>query len=126
MDPHAAHELLDFLRTSYPVFFLLLFFVVFLANSIGSPGKLNQHDSDRAGPGGRPLPKRSRSSVIPQARKEFSKNVKAVFNWLSVGVLATFLADATIYILHVMVARSENWWRGQASVVSVSATIAHI
>jgi hypothetical protein len=36
---------------------------------------------------------------------------------LSVAVLLTFLVDATIYIIHVMVARSENWWRGQSFVV---------
>lgn len=117
MDPHAARELLEYLQTCYPVFFLLLFFVVFLASSMAKAGKLNEHDPHRVGPGGRPLPRRSRSSGV-NVRKEFSKNVKHVFNWLSVGVLVTFLADSAIYILHVMVARSENWWRGQASVVS--------
>jgi hypothetical protein len=34
-------------------------------------------------------------------------------------VLVTYLADATIYILHVLLARSENWWRGQSAVVCI-------
>ncbi|KAJ5232224.1 ABC transporter integral membrane type 1 [Penicillium chermesinum] len=86
---------------------------------MATAGKLHQHDTQRYGPGGRPLPKRSRSSGPRKPRKEFSKNVKQVFNWLSVGVLVTFLADSVIYIVHVMVARSENWWRGQSAVVYI-------
>jgi hypothetical protein len=72
------------------------------------------------GPGGRPLPKRSRTGAFRKTQG-FSKTVKRIFNWLSVAVLVTYLADATIYIAHVMVARSEHWWRGQSAVVRLSA-----
>lgn len=116
MDPHAALELLEYLRTSYPILLLLLFAVAFIANTVASARKANRPESPRMGPGGRPLPSRSRSSGIRKTQG-FSNTVKRVFNWLSVGVLVTFLADATIYILHVMTARAEHWWRGQSVVV---------
>lgn len=116
MDPHAALELLEYLRTCYPIFLLLLFVTAFVANSMITASKANNSASQRMGPGGRPLPKRSRSSSGLKTQG-FSKNVKRVFNWLSGAVLLTFLADAAIYVGHVMVARSEHWWRGQAAVV---------
>ena len=119
MDPHAALELLEYLRTCYPIFLLLLFVVVFVANTMVTASKANQSDSPRMGPGGRPLPQRSRSSRI--LKTGFSQNVKRVFNWLSFGILLTFLADATIYIVHVLAARSEQWWRGQSVVVCLEA-----
>lgn len=118
MDPHAALELLEYLRTAYPVFLLILFIVAFLANTILGARNANRPESPRMGPGGRPLPTRSRSSGL-RKMQGFSKTVKRVFDWLSVAVLVTFLADATIYILHVMAARSEQWWRGQSTVVRI-------
>lgn len=116
MDPHAALELLEYLRTCYPIFLLLLFVVAFVANTLLTANTSSQNESQRMGPGGRPLPKRSRSGAFRKTQG-FSKTVKRVFNWLSVAVLVTYLADATIYITHVMVARSEHWWRGQSVVV---------
>ncbi|KAJ5751869.1 ABC transporter integral membrane type 1 [Penicillium odoratum] len=118
MDPHAALELLDYLRTCYPVFLMILFIVAFIANTVANAKKANQTESPRMGPGGRQLPQRSRSSGIHKTQG-FSENVKRVFNWLSAAVLLTFLADATIYILHVIIARSEHWWRGQSVVVYI-------
>lgn len=116
MDPHAALELLEYLRTCYPIFLLLLFVVAFVANTVITASKVNKSTTQRMGPGGRPLPRRSLSSA-GSTSQGFSQNVKRVFNALSVAVLLTFLADATIYIVHVMVARSEHWWRGQSVVV---------
>jgi hypothetical protein len=115
MDPHAALELLEYLRTSYPIFLLILFVVAFVANTTIAAKKASKHESQCFGPGGRPLPQRTRS--VPTYKSQFSRNVKRVFNLLSVAILLTFLADAIIYIIHVMVARSENWWRGQSFVV---------
>jgi hypothetical protein len=120
MDPHAALELLEYLRTCYPIFLLLLFIVAFVANTMLTASTASQNESPRMGPGGRPLPKRSRTGAFRKTQG-FSKTVKRIFNWLSVAVLVTYLADATIYIAHVMVARSEHWWRGQSVVVRLSA-----
>ncbi|KAJ5609771.1 hypothetical protein N7528_010338 [Penicillium herquei] len=118
MDPHAARELLEYLRTCYPIFLLVLFVIAFVASTVFDAKNANRPASPRMGPGGRPLPTRSRSSGIRKTQA-FSKTVKQVFNWLSVGILVTFLADATIYILHVMAARAENWWRGQSMVIYI-------
>lgn len=119
MDPHAARELLEYLRTCYPIFLLFLFAVAFVANTMVTASKASKSETVRMGPGGRPLPKRCRSAAPARKPKEFSPTVKRFFNWFSVAVLVTYLADATIYILHVLLARSENWWRGQSAVVCI-------
>ncbi|KAJ5774292.1 Vacuolar ABC heavy metal transporter (H.t1.c1) [Penicillium paradoxum] len=119
MDPHAALELLEYLRSGYPVFLLILFVVAFVANTTVTAKNASKHESQSLGPGGRPLPQRLRTVPAYHTPREFSRNVKHVFNWLSVAVLLTFIADATIYIVHVMLARSENWWRGQSFVIYV-------
>lgn len=116
MDPHAALELLEYLRTSYPIFLLILFVVAFVVNTTIAAKKAGKHEAQYFGPGGRPLPQQTRSTPTYKSQ-EFSRNVKRVFNLLSAVVILTFLADAIIYIIHVMVARSENWWRGQSFVV---------
>lgn len=120
MDPHAALELLEYLRTCYPIFLLVLFCVAFVANTMVTARKATRDDSQRTGPGGRPLPKRSRSEGTFRKTQSFSRTVKRLFNWLSVAVLVTFLADAAICVVHVMVARSEHWWRGQSMVVRLA------
>jgi hypothetical protein len=117
MNSHAALELLEYLRTCYPAFLLILFVVAFVTNTTLAAKKASKHESQYFGPGGRPLPQRSRGAPTYHKPKEFSRNVKRVFNLLSVAVLLTFIADAIIYITHVMLARSENWWRGQSFVV---------
>lgn len=120
MDPHAALELLEYLRTCYPIFLLVLFVVAFVANTMVTARKAGRKDSQRMGPGGRPLPERSQSSRPFRKTQSFSKTVKRLFNWLSVAILVTFLADAANCVVHVMVARSEHWWRGQSMVVRLA------
>jgi hypothetical protein len=93
--------------------------VAFIANTMVTARKASNNETVRMGPGGRPLPKRCRSAAPARKPKEFSPTVKRFFNWFSVAVLVTYLADATIYILHVLLARSENWWRGQSAVVCI-------
>jgi hypothetical protein len=56
--------------------------------------------------------------VVVKETQKFSQSAKLLFKWLSVGVLVTLVADAAINVAHVMVARSEHWWCGQAVVVS--------
>lgn len=119
MDPEAARELLDYLRTWYPVLLLVVFVVAFITNTVVIARKANRSDAQNVGPGGRPLPRRSRSSSALKKTQGFSHTVKQCFNWLSVGILLTFLADATIYIAHVAIARSEQWWRGQSVVIYI-------
>jgi hypothetical protein len=91
--------------------------VAFLANTMIAARNVHKNVSQRMGPGGRPLPMRSRSSNGYRQTQQFSKTVKRFFNWLSVGILITWLADAVIFIAHALVARSEHWWQGQSVVV---------
>ncbi|CAL5870186.1 uncharacterized protein PFLUO_LOCUS4421 [Penicillium psychrofluorescens] len=124
MDSHAASELLPYLRTCYPLFLFVLFIVAFLANTMIAARNVHKTVSQRMGPGGRPLPMRSRSSNSNTYRQtqQFSKTVKRFFNWLSVGILVTWLADAVIFIVHALVARSEHWWQGQSVVICIIAS----
>ncbi|KAJ5174915.1 uncharacterized protein N7482_000792 [Penicillium canariense] len=119
MDPRAARELLEYLHTCYPIFLLFLLAVAFVLNTMVTARRASNNDCPRMGPGGRPLPKRGRSEATTRKPKEFSPTVKRFFNWFSVAVLMTFLTDATIYILHVVMARSEHWWRGQSTVIYI-------
>ena len=122
MDSHGeAREFLAFLRTSYPIFLFTVFVVAFFVNSILAASRVrgNNHNAVCTGPGGRPLPKRSRSLgtmlALPQP---FSERTVLLFRWLSVGLLLTFAVDAVVNIIHVIVRRSQHWWPGQAFVVS--------
>ncbi|EAL87406.1 vacuolar ABC heavy metal transporter (Hmt1), putative [Aspergillus fumigatus Af293] len=57
--------------------------------------------------------------VVVKETQKFSQSAKLLFKWLSAGVLVTLVADAAINVAHVMVARSEHWWCGQAVVIYV-------
>lgn len=116
----AALKLLAYLRTSCPIVLLLVFVVAFVANSVSTAKHAATNGSAvTTGPGGRPLPKRSRSSMhVVKSAQRFSENTRSFFKWLSLVILLTFVADAVINITHVMIARSEHWWRGQSLVVS--------
>lgn len=116
---NAARDRLEYLQIGYPIVLFTVFVVAFVVNSILSARKVMQNsNAKRTGPGGRPLPKRSRSSVVVvKDFQRFSPNAKLLFKWLSVGVLLTIVADAAFTITHVIVFRSEHWWRGQSLVV---------
>ncbi|KAH1489645.1 hypothetical protein KXV92_005079 [Aspergillus fumigatus] len=118
---HGTRELLAYLRIAAPIALLLVFVVAFVANSIRTARTVNQNrNAVCTGPGGRPLPKRSRSTmVVVKETQKFSQSAKLLFKWLSAGVLVTLVADAAINVAHVMVARSEHWWCGQAVVIYV-------
>lgn len=114
-----APELLGYLRTGYPIFLFVVFVVSFVSNSVLSARcAQDAKNGVCTGPGGRPLPKRARSTgAVLRLPQRFSPNTRLVFKWLSVGVLFTFVADAAIHITHVILRRSQHWWPGQAVVV---------
>lgn len=116
---HATRELLEYLRTGYPILLLLVFVSSFVANSILTAKNANQNSNAvHTGPGGRPLPKRSRSTVaVVKAPRKFSRTTELAFKWLSLTILVTFVADAAINIAHVMMSRGQQWWCGQSVVV---------
>lgn len=119
---HASRQLLDYLRYSYPAVTLLVFIVSFITTSFLAAQNTGKHGSAvQHGPGGRPLPKRLRSTVVKvrETRSKFSSRTRFIFAWLAAGVLGTFVVDAAIHIAHAMVAKPEKWWCGQAVVVSL-------
>lgn len=111
--------LLEYLRTGYPIFLLAVFIAAFLASSFLAAKNIGQNGSQvTTGPGGRPLPKRSRSTVsVIKPVHGFSENTRSLFKWLTVAVLVTFVVDASINVAHTIIARSEHWWSGQSVVV---------
>lgn len=59
-----ARVLLEYLRIGAPIFLLAVFVIAFVANSIVSAKRLTKNgNATGKGPGGRPLPKRSRSTM---------------------------------------------------------------
>lgn len=115
-----TRDILKYTRIISPIALLVIFLLAFVLQSVISAkggGNVNRG----TGPGGRPLPKRTRSSaVVNQEPVDFSENVKLGFKWLSVAVLMTFLVDAAVNMVHVLFHRRENWWCGQSVVVSIS------
>jgi hypothetical protein len=62
---HGTRELLAYLRTASPIILLLVFVVAFVTNSIRTARTVTQNrNAVCTGPGGRPLPKRSRSTMV--------------------------------------------------------------
>lgn len=111
--------LLRFLRTLSPIALLLAFVVAFVVSSVISAMQVTPPPRPACGPGGRPLPKRTRSSMatIKKNQNSISPRFRVVFQWLSITVLLTFVVDAALNITHAILDRSEHWWRGQAAVV---------
>ncbi|KKK22150.1 hypothetical protein AOCH_006222 [Aspergillus ochraceoroseus] len=118
---HVIRDLLDYLRIGYPILLLVVFVSSFVANSILTARNVNKNPrASPTGPGGRPLPKRSRSSVVVvKAPQQFSRNTKSCFKWLSFAILVTLVVDAATNVAHVIIARSDQWWCGQAVVIYV-------
>lgn len=124
MDSSAAAQVfLQYLRISYPVAVLLVFFAVFIAHSAQVAKDANSSNSAvQYGPGGKPLPARTRAAMMVSRElpTELKKTKpKALFLGLTLGLLATYLAEAAIHMVHVMVAKSLQWWPGQAVVVGL-------
>lgn len=117
---HATRDMVAYLRIASPIILLLIFVASFIASSIVTARNANKNaNAVHTGPGGRPLPKRSRSTMtVIRAPQKFSERTKLLFKWLSVGVLLTIAADGALNVAHVMIARSEHWWCGQSVVVS--------
>lgn len=114
-----TRALLEYLRIAYPIFLLVVFITAFIASSVLAAKNVSKNGTQlNVGPGGRPLPKRSRSAmVVTKPLQTYSHNTKQVFKWLSVAVLVTFVVDGAINTSHAVIARSEHWWCGQSVVV---------
>ena len=116
-----APTVLRQLHFAYPVVLLVFFLVTFMTYSIsGADVERTTTPAKVTGPGGKPLPRsKRRNSTIPKPKTpDFSPAKKALFKWTSVALVLTFLADAVIVLLHILVNRAEGWWCGQHVAVS--------
>ncbi|KAJ5901987.1 heavy metal tolerance protein precursor [Penicillium taxi] len=120
----SSHQLLTFLQISQPIFLLLVFFIAFIASSAHAARSASKHDrKTQFGPGGKPLPKRLRSTMntwnLLEARIRVPSRGKSAFTSFVILVMGTLVVDAAIHMTHVLVAKSEHWWCGQAVVIYV-------
>jgi ATP-binding cassette, subfamily B, vacuolar membrane transporter HMT1/ACLQ len=117
-----SRQILAYTKISSPAILLVVFLAAFITHGIitAPPGD-DVEVHARLGPGGRPLPKRRQSSQqVKEAAKvrDFSQNVKLLFNWLGLFALLTFAVDAILIVLQSIIYRHDQWWPGQAAVVS--------
>ena len=121
--PAKCREILGITKTAYPAIIFLVFLIGFIAygvvNAPDDSDKVKVHPT--LGPGGRPLPQRRKSAnQVKDAVKvkDLSKNAKLVFRMISSGLLLTWAINSAQLILQVIIYRKDQWWPGQAAVVS--------
>lgn len=118
--PPASRELLDDLHIIYPITLFIVFVIIFFAGSgLAVQDVRNNGLEVLFGPGGKPLPKRLRSTMngIIEAQREAHHQAKRVFMWPVMLILGIYVADAALQMTHVIIAKSEQWWCGQETVV---------
>lgn len=123
--PDAAQVFLNYVCISDPIVLLIVFFVVFIAQSayIAKDAGNSANNAGQYGPGGKPLPKRTRAMMMLSRELPVElarKNSKALFLGLTLGVLVAYLAEAAVHMVHALTAKEQQWWPGQAVVVSLS------
>lgn len=124
---HGAEYLATFLDSvhfNYAWVLFVVFMVAFVANSILSVEPTSQSNEPvLLGPGGKPLPQSSarKSKEEREKRKklkDFSPGRKLLFLYLSVGLLATFVANGACIVIHALTSLDEDWWCGEPTAVS--------
>lgn len=118
-----SREILVYTHFSYPIVVLVVFLIAFTTHSVLTAPKevLVTTPTTPRGPGGKPLPRKTSPLLkekLQQQDLEFSPRRKLVFNWLSLGVVVTFLANAINVIFHALYKRKHNWWCGESVAVS--------
>lgn len=117
-----AQDILYYVHFSSPIILIIFFLIAFTAHGIAtaSPDTDIENPHPQTGPGGKPLPASKKTSAKKDAL-DFSPARKLLFNWLSVGTIATFVGNAVVVILHALVDRKDNWWCGEAVAVCQSS-----
>jgi len=101
----------------------VFFLAAFTANSIWTASELAESPTSN-GPGGKPLPAKKNTDSLRKLRKqqlEVGPLQKAVFNWLSIAVIATFVGNAVNVIVHALTER--GWWCGESVAVSKASSV---
>ncbi|KAI4139290.1 MAG: hypothetical protein L6R39_006375, partial [Caloplaca ligustica] len=120
-----AQNILTYLHFGSPILLLIFFLAAFTAHSIATASPdasvRARAPQNQTGPGGKPLPA-SKKTAKKQDVLDFSPARKLLFNWLSVGTIATFIGNATVVILHALVDREDHWWCGESVAIYVIAS----
>jgi hypothetical protein len=112
--------LLEVIHFNYAWFLGLVFLIAFIANSFLSaqPATSQSKEPVLLGPGGKPLPRRkSKEDCEKKKLEDFSPGRKNVFLYLSIALLASFVAHGFNIVIHALV-EEEGWWCGEATAVS--------
>lgn len=118
---HKAQRLITTIQFAYPILLLVFFLFTFSLRSIllaKNDGPDDATTEQQLGPGGKPLPKKKTVQDTTNDFLDFSRPRKLLFQWLALGAALTFVGNAITVIVHALYARSEDWWCGQAAVVS--------
>ena len=125
-------RILNISKNAYPAIVLGLFIVAFVIYGIVHAPDEGEKISiqNLRGPGGRPLPFRRKSAnqvkEAVAAIKDFTPGAKLTFRIGQTGIILTFIIDAAIIILQVLLYRKNEWWPGQSAVVrQIPAPHAH-
>ena len=122
---HPSHktteQIFNRLHDAYPVT-LIFFFLSFIAvRSIVSASRSRNDPVTEYGPGGKPLPPRHKqdpSATNPSLN--LTRTQSLLFEWLAAAVCFTFVCNAINIVIHALFDRRDQWWCGQAMVVSNS------
>jgi hypothetical protein len=101
-----------------------VFLTAFVTNSILSTERSAESKGPvLLGPGGKPLPpsvarKNKEEREKKKKLKDFSRGRKLLFLYLSIGLLATFVANGVNIIVHALTASENGWWCGEPTAVS--------
>ncbi|KAI4251529.1 MAG: hypothetical protein LQ352_004799 [Teloschistes flavicans] len=119
-----AHAILLYIHSSSPIILVVFFLAAFTAHSIAtaSVDPRARDSKDQIGPGGKLLSPASPKRSSQKPTLDFSPARKLLFAWLSVGAIATFVANTVVVILHALIKRKDNWWCGQSVAIYVVAS----
>lgn len=108
------------LHYAYPIILIIFFLGVVTVRGIISSSHKDRSSVTQYGPGGKPLPPRHKPQASSKNKSfNLTRNQTLLFEWLAAAVCFTFLCDAVNVVVHALYDRHEQWWCGQAMVVSI-------
>ncbi|KAI9755781.1 MAG: hypothetical protein M4579_004144 [Chaenotheca gracillima] len=116
-----ASRFLVVLHFASPIIVFAVFLIAFTLHGIlTSQPRDAATTSNGSGQGGKDTPTRAASRGPKFIPEEFSPVQKLCFNWLTVGLIFTFLANAVLVIVHAIIERP--WWTTQSKAIYVVAS----
>ena len=120
---HALQLFFSILQIAYPLVVLFAYLVAFTVRTIATASTNDDDESPQQstslGPGGKPLPKHTKThkNHRDEGLQDFTNTQKLLFQWLTVGVTFSLLANIVVVLTHALYDRKEGWWCGQAATV---------